>query len=483
MKQQRRITDVKHDRGAPGMGSIRYVHFVGIGGAGMSGIAEVVANLGYQVSGSDIHKSAVTDRLDAMGVTIYIGHAEENVKDCDVVVTSSAVNEDNPEVIAAHELRIPVVPRAEMLAELMRFRFGIAVAGTHGKTTTTSLIASVLAEGGVDPTFVIGGKLNSANANARLGSGRYLVAEADESDASFMLLQPMLSVVTNIDMDHLETYGGDFEILKQTFVDFLHHLPFYGMAVLCLDDPVVREIIPKVTRPIVTYGEHEDADVRVVNINSEGFKSHFEVILPKHDKKLSLSLNMPGLHNVLNALAAIAVAYEIGIEDQAIIDALNKFEGIGRRFQHYGEINIADGEIMHIDDYGHHPREVAAVIHAIRNAWPTRRLVLVFQPHRYTRTRDLFEDFCMVLSEVDRLVLLDVYPAGESHIADADGRALARAIRTRGKVEPVFVETAEQLPEALIGVLKEGDILLTQGAGNVGAIANNIKFSLETLRK
>ncbi len=479
IQHARRITDVKHGRGEPGMGSIKCVHFVGIGGAGMSGIAEVVLNLGYEVSGSDIQTSLVTDRLESMGAKIFIGHAEANVKNCDVVVISSAVNEDNPEVITAHESRIPVVPRAEMLAELMRFRYGIAVAGTHGKTTTTSLIASVLAEAGVDPTFVIGGKLNSANANARLGSGRYLVAEADESDASFMLLQPMMSVVTNIDMDHMETYGGDFEVLKQTFVDFLHHLPFYGLAVLCVDDPIVREILPKVTRPVITYGEHDDADVRVTNISSKGFQTHFDVIFKERDSGLSLSLNMPGHHNILNALAAVAVAHEIGIDDEAIIEALKQFQGIGRRFQHYGEINIKDGCVMHIDDYGHHPREVAAVVQAIRSGWPNRRLVLVFQPHRYTRTRDLFEDFCMVLSEVDNLVLLDVYSAGETPISGADGRALARAIRTRGKVDPIFVESGEQLPEALIGVLQDGDILLTQGAGNVGAIASEIKSMLE----
>ena len=447
----------------------------------MSGIAEVVLNLGYEVSGSDIQNSSVTDRLESMGAKIFIGHAESNVKSCDVVVTSSAVNEDNSEVIAAHELRIPVVPRAEMLAELMRFRYGVAVAGTHGKTTTTSLVASVLAEGGADPTFVIGGKLNSANANARLGSGRYLVAEADESDASFMLLQPMMSVVTNIDTDHLETYGGDFEVLKQTFVDFLHHLPFYGLAVLCIDDPVVREIIPKVTRPIITYGEHEEADIRVTNIRSEGFQTHFDVVYKERDTALSLSLNMPGHHNIMNALAAVAVAHEIGIEDDAITEALKQFQGIARRFQHYGEININGGSVMHVDDYGHHPTEVTAVVQAIRSGWPNRRLVLVFQPHRFTRTRDLFEDFCIVLSDVDSLVLLDVYPAGETPISGADGRALARAIRTRGKVDPVFVESGEQLPEALMGILQNGDILLTQGAGNVGAIASDIANKIQTL--
>jgi UDP-N-acetylmuramate--alanine ligase len=475
----RRSTDVKTGRGEPGMRRITRIHFVGIGGAGMSGIAEVLLNLGYQVSGSDIQENAVTQRLTKMGASVAIGHNEKNIEGCDVVVVSSAVKQDNPEVIAAHDKRIPVVPRAEMLAELMRFRYGIAVAGTHGKTTTTSFIASVLGEAGLDPTFVIGGKLNSADTNARLGTGRYLVAEADESDASFMHLQPMLAVVTNIDADHMETYGGDFGVLKNTFVEFLHHLPFYGLAVLCIDDPVIREVIPNITRPIITYGISKDADVRVSDISSDGFHTHFKVSLPERDDKLALSLNMPGHHNILNALAAVAVAHEIGIEDKAIINAFAQFQGIGRRFQKYGDIRIPGGTVMHIDDYGHHPREVAAVLQAVRSGWPERRLVLVFQPHRYTRTRDLFEDFCIVLSEVDSLVLLDVYPAGESPIAGADGRALARAIRTRGKVDPVFVETIEQLPEALAGVLKNGDILLTQGAGNVGAIAGRIKQLLE----
>ncbi|MGD8782970.1 MAG: UDP-N-acetylmuramate--L-alanine ligase, partial [Thioalkalispiraceae bacterium] len=381
----RRSTDVKTGRGEPGMGRIQRIHFVGIGGAGMSGIAEVLLNLGYEVSGSDIQVNTVTERLSKMGAVVSIGHNEKNITNCDVVVTSSAVNSDNPEVVAAHEKRIPVVPRAEMLAELMRFRYGIAVAGTHGKTTTTSFIASVLAEAGLDPTFVIGGKLNSADTNARLGTGRYLVAEADESDASFMHLQPMLAVVTNIDADHMETYGGDFEVLKNTFVEFLHHLPFYGLAVLCIDDPVVREVIPKITRPIITYGTSEDADVRVSDISSDGFHTHFKVNLPEREDVLSLSLNMPGHHNILNALAAVAVAHEIGVEDKAILDAFSHFQGIGRRFQKYGDIHVPAGTVMHIDDYGHHPREVAAVVQAIRSGWPERRLVLVFQPHRFTR--------------------------------------------------------------------------------------------------
>ncbi len=476
----RRITDIKHGRGEPGMGRIKRIHFVGIGGAGMSGIAEVLVNLGYNVSGSDLNTTAVTQRLESMGVTVFSGHHESNVKQCDVVVISSAVTNDNPEVVAALAQRIPVVPRAEMLAELMRFRYGIAVAGTHGKTTTTSLVASVLAEAGLDPTFVIGGKLNSANTNARLGSGRYLVAEADESDASFMHLQPMMAVVTNIDADHMDTYQGDFEVLKNTFVEFLHHLPFYGQAIVCIDDPVICEVIPQVNRPVTTYGMHEQADVRAVDIHSDGFKTHFNVTLPKQSAALAITLNMPGHHNILNALAAVAIAHEIGVSEQAIVNALASFEGIGRRFQHYGDIQLGDATVMHVDDYGHHPREVSAVIQAIRSGWPNRRLVLAFQPHRYTRTRDLFEDFCIVLSEVDSLVLLDVYPAGEPPIAGADGRALARAIRNRGKVDPVFVEQVGDLPEALRAVLVDGDIILTLGAGNVGAIANQLKAKLES---
>ncbi len=477
----RRITDIQHGRGEPGMGRIRRIHFVGIAGAGMSGIAEVLLNLGYDISGSDLNSNVVTDRLMAMNARIFIGHKPDNVAGADVVVISSAVKPDNPEVKAAHELRIPVIPRAEMLAELMRFRYGIAVAGTHGKTTTTSLVASILAEDGLDPTFVIGGKLNSANTNARLGSGKYLVAEADESDASFMHLQPMISIVTNIDVDHMETYGGDFEKLKQTFVEFLHHLPFYGLAVLCIDDPVVREVQQLVTCPILTYGTHPEADIRASHIRAEGFKTQFKVQMPKRDSDLSITLNMPGQHNVLNALAAIAVAYEVGVSDEAIMQALKSFEGIGRRFQHYDDLELPTGRVMHVDDYGHHPREVAAVISAIKNGWPERRLVLVFQPHRYTRTRDLFEDFCIVLSEVDCLVLLDVYPAGETPISGADGRALARAIRNRGLVDPVFVEEIDQLAHVLSGILKDNDILLTCGAGNVGAIASQLKNDLEAL--
>jgi len=482
VKPHERLSDSRTGQNEPGMWRIKRIHFVGIGGVGMSGIAEVLINLGYEVSGSDLAYNLVTKRLQEMGAEIHIGHLAENVRDANVVVVSSAVKKDNPEVVAAHAQRIPVVPRAEMLAELMRFRYGIAVAGTHGKTTTTSLIASVLAEGGLDPTFVIGGKLNSAGSNARLGSGHFLVAEADESDASFMHLQPMMAVVTNIDADHMETYGGDFEVLKQTFIEFLHHLPFYGLAVVCLDDPTLAAILDNITRPVMTYGVSSKADIRASEIRRSAFQTHFKVSRRDKQDWLQITLNMPGHHNVLNTLAAIAVAHEIGVEDEAIMRAFSEFAGIGRRFQRYDDIAINGGTVMHIDDYGHHPREAAAVIEAIRGGWPERRLVLVFQPHRYTRTRDLFEDFCMVLSEVDALVLLEVYAAGETHIAGADGRTLARAIRNRGKVDPVFVETVEQLPTALQAILQDGDILLTLGAGNIGACAAQLGQRMSELK-
>ncbi len=479
-KPSRRATDLPNASGEPGMGRIHCIHFIGIGGVGMGGIAEVMLNLGYQVSGSDLQENAVTRRLGELGATVNLGHMAENIKDCDVVVISSAVKADNPEVVAAHAQRIPVVPRAEMLAELMRFRYGIAVAGTHGKTTTTSLIASVLAEGGVDPTFVIGGRLNSAGTHARLGEGRYLVAEADESDASFMHLQPMMAVVTNIDADHMETYEGDFQKLRQTFIEFLHHLPFYGLAVLCIDDPEVRNILPDITRPVTTYGLSDEADIYAVGLRQEGHRTFFQVRRRHHPEVLDITLNMPGYHNVLNALAAIAVAHEIGIDDAAIKRALENFEGIGRRFQINGEYRTAVGHVLHVDDYGHHPSEVAATIKAIRQGWPERRLVVAFQPHRYSRTRDLFEDFARVLSEVDVLVLLEVYPAGETPIAGADGRTLARAIRTRGQVDPVFVEQIEELPATLKGLLQDNDVLLTLGAGNIGAAAAKLQAELET---
>jgi len=479
-KPSRRATDLANAGTEPGMGRIHCIHFVGIGGVGMGGIAEVMLNLGYEVRGSDLQQNAVTRRLSELGATVCLGHAAENIKDCDVVVISSAVKADNPEVVAAHQQRIPVVPRAEMLAELMRFRYGIAIAGTHGKTTTTSLIASVLAEGGVDPTFVIGGRLNSAGTHARLGEGRYLVAEADESDASFMHLQPMMAVVTNIDADHMETYAGDFQKLRQTFIEFLHHLPFYGLAVLCIDDPEVRHILPEITRPVTTYGLTGEADIYAEDLRQQGIRTYFKVRRRQHAEMLDITLNMPGYHNVLNALAAIAVAYEIGIDDAAIKRALENFQGIGRRFQIYGEYQTAVGQVLHVDDYGHHPREVAATIKAIRQGWPERRLVVAFQPHRYSRTRDLFEDFSRVLSDVDVLLLLEVYPAGETPIAGADGRTLARAIRTRGQVDPVFVEQIEELPATLKGLLQEGDVLLTLGAGNIGAAAAKLQAELET---
>ncbi len=452
-----------------GMGRIRRIHFVGIGGVGMSGIAEVMQNLGYQVSGSDLRENATVQRLAEQGIRIDLGHAAENVRRADVVVISTAVAPDNPEVVAAREHRIPVVRRAEMLAELMRFRFGIAVAGTHGKTTTTSLIASLLAEGGLDPTYVIGGQLNSSGVNARLGASPYLVAEADESDASFLHLQPMMAVVTNIDADHMETYGGDFERLRQTFIEFLHHLPFYGLAVLCIDDPVVRQILPEVAKPVLTYGFDDLADVHAFDVRQEGARSHFRVILPGRRRPLEITLNMPGHHNVLNALAAIAVASELGVGDVAIAKALASFQGIGRRFVIRDGVVIRKGSIMLVDDYGHHPREIGATIEAIRSGWPERRLVVAFQPHRYTRTRDLLDDFAQVLSSTDALLVLEVYPAGEKPISGADGRSLCRAIRSRGQVEPVFVEKLEQLAPVLREILRDGDILLTLGAGSIGA--------------
>lgn len=465
-------------RDEPSMGRIRCIHFVGIGGVGMGGIAEVLLNLGYEISGSDLNENAVTQRLSQLGAKINFGHATENLNDCDVVVVSTAVKNDNPEVIAAHEKRIPVVPRAEMLAELMRFRYGIAVAGTHGKTTTTSLVASVLAEGEFDPTFVIGGRLNSAGTNARLGESHYLVAEADESDASFMHLQPMMAIVTNIDADHMETYGGDFENLRQTFIEFLHHLPFYGLAVLCVDDDEIRNIIPQINRPIITYGFSKDADIQATNLKQEGNRTSFSVAKADNKNWLDITLNMPGEHNVLNALAAIAVANEIGVDSKAIQTALLNFEGIGRRFELHGEYQVGKASVMHVDDYGHHPREVEATIQAIRKGWPDKRLVVAFQPHRYTRTRDLFEDFTAVLSNIDVLVLLEVYSAGEAVITGADGRSLARAIRARGQVEPVFVEHIEELATTLKAVVHDGDILLTLGAGSIGAAASKLKKEL-----
>lgn len=453
------------------LGKIERIHFVGIGGTGMCGIAEVLSNLGYQVSGSDIKESTVTRRLAAMGVIITIGHQRQNVEQVDVVVVSSAVDRSNDEVDEAYLRRVPVIPRAEMLAELMRFRFGIAVAGTHGKTTTTSLIASMLAEGGLDPTFVIGGRLNSAGSNAKLGLGHYLVAEADESDASFLYLQPMMAVVTNIDQDHMATYQGSYQFLKDTFIEFLHHLPFYGMAVMCLDDEGVREILPQISKPVTTYGIHEDADVRAVDVRQEGMHTSFTVMRRGDTPPLPVTLNMPGWHNMLNALAAVSVATRLGVADEAITTSLGAFKGVGRRFQVHGDLDLKVGTVTLVDDYGHHPREIAATLEALRQAWPQRRAIVIFQPHRYTRTRDLFEDFVHVLSTVDVLLLTDVYSAGEARIPGADGRALSRAIRIRGQVDPVFVENWEELPQILSAMLKDGDVVLTVGAGNVGQIA------------
>lgn len=467
-------TDRPMAQGKQLMGRIRTIHFVGIGGAGMGGIAEVLLNLGYRVTGSDLKENGVTRRLMSQGAVIYFGHDAAHVSGCDVVVTSSAVTSANPEVVAAHEQRIPVVPRAEMLAELMRFRHGIAVAGTHGKTTTTSLIASLMAEGGLDPTFVIGGLLNSAGTNARLGEGHFLVAEADESDASFLYLQPMTAVVTNIDADHMATYGGDFARLRQTFIDFLHHLPFYGTAVLCMDDPEVRNILPHVTRRVISYGIEQEADICAHDIRQEGTQNHFRVSRAGHDNWLDVTLNLPGHHNVLNALAAIAVAHECGVDDAAICRALENFKGVGRRFQLAGEIETPHGRVLLVDDYGHHPREVGAVIQAARAAWPQRRLVVAFQPHRYTRTRDLFDDFSEVLSSVDALVVLEVYAAGEEPISGADSRTLCRSIRARGQVDPVFVAHSEDLARALQGVLHDGDVVITLGAGDIGAISSKL---------
>lgn len=452
------------------MRRIQHIHLVGIGGVGMSGIAEVLVNLGYAVSGSDLHANAATRRLASLGVRVMIGHAAGHIAGADCVVTSSAIAPDNPEVRDARERRIPVVRRAEMLAELMRFRHGIAVAGTHGKTTTTSLTASVLAEGGLDPTFVIGGRLTSAGANARLGAGRYLVAEADESDASFLHLLPMLAVVTNIDADHLSSYQGDFKVLRASFVEFLHHLPFYGLAVLCLDDPEVRALLPDIARPFVSYGMAEDADVRAIDVEHAGTQMRFKAAF-RDGEPLPVLLNLPGRHNVLNALAAIAVARELEIPDAAVQTALAGFEGIGRRLQTYGEVATAGGKVLIIDDYGHHPREIRATLAAVREGWPGRRLVVAFQPHRYTRTRDLFEDFAEVLSETDVLLLTEIYPAGEQPIAGADARALARSIRNRGKVDPVFVAASADLPDAVAAVIEDGDLVLTLGAGDIGAVA------------
>jgi UDP-N-acetylmuramate--alanine ligase len=449
---------------------VKRLHFVGIGGSGMNGIAEVLLNLGYQVSGSDLAANSATERLAGLGAQITIGHSAKNVAEADAVVISTAVKGDNPEVIAARARRVPVVPRALMLAELMRLKQGVAVAGTHGKTTTTSLVASVLAEGGLDPTFVIGGRLNSAASNARLGTGEFIVVEADESDASFLHLQPVAAIVTNIDADHMETYQHDFAKLKQAFVDFLQNLPFYGSAVLCTDDAAVREIMPFVSKPIVTYGFNKDAMVRAEDVAHEGGRMRFRALREGMPGALEVTLNLPGRHNVQNALAAIAVATELGVSDNAIVKALAEFHGVGRRFQRYGEIKISGGSFTLVDDYGHHPAEMRATLEAARGAFPGRRLVLAFQPHRYTRTRDLFEDFVAVLSGVDALLLADVYAAGEPSIVAADGKALVRAVRVVGKVEPVFVKNIADMAEAIRTAARPGDVVVTMGAGSIGGV-------------
>ena len=457
---------------------VKRVHFVGIGGSGMSGIAEVLLNLGYGISGSDVARNAATRRLASLGATVMFGHSAEHIAGADCVVTSTAVKGDNPEVLAARARQVPIVPRALMLAELMKLKQGVAIAGTHGKTTTTSLVASILARGGLDPTFVIGGRLNSAGANAKLGSGEYIVVEADESDASFLNLNPMIAVITNIDADHMETYGHDFARLKQSFVDFTQRLPFYGAAVLCIDDPHVREILPFVSKPVISYGFAAEARFRAADAQPDAGRMTFTVIR-QGAAPLPIVLNLPGLHNVQNALAAIAVADELGVGDAAIVAALADFNGVARRFQSYGQFAVPSahggGHFTLIDDYGHHPAEMEATLQAARGAFPGRRLVLAFQPHRFTRTRDLFEDFAKVLSNPDALLLVDVYPAGEAPIVAADGRSLARAVRVAGKVEPLFIEDVATLPQAILEAVRDGDVVITMGAGSIGAVAGQIK--------
>jgi len=474
--QERRLVPERRDR----MRRINTIHFVGIGGSGMSGIAEVLLNLGYAVQGSDARASTVTQRLAGLGARISIGHAAANIAGADVVVASGAVPRDNPEIAAALARRIPVVARAEMLAELMRFRYSIAVAGTHGKTTTTSLIASILSEGGEDPTYVIGGRLKSGASNARLGAGRYLVAEADESDASFTHLQPLIAIVTNIDNDHLFTHGGDFGLLKQSFLDFLHNLPFYGLAVLCADDEHVGSIVQEVGRPILSYGLSAGADVRALRVSAAGLQTRFEVTRAS-GAPLAVTLNLPGVHNVRNALAAIAVATELGIDDQAMLRALGGFQGIDRRMQHIGDVLTAVGRVSIIDDYGHHPTEIAATLEAVRQGYPGRRVLLAFQPHRYTRTHDLIDDFGRSLSQADVLCVTEVYAAGEAPIAGADGRAICRAVRSRGQLEPLFVEKVEELATALKELIRGGDVIVAMGAGNISAVAQALPAQLAAL--
>jgi UDP-N-acetylmuramate--alanine ligase len=464
------------------MRRINRIHFVGIGGAGMSGIAEVLVNQGFTVSGSDLAVSRATRHLEKLGATVYQGHQSNQVEGADVLVVSTAVADDNPELLAARELRIPVVPRAEMLAELMRFRRGIAVAGTHGKTTTTSLTASLLAEAGMDPTFVIGGLLNAWGSNARLGTGEYLVAEADESDGSFLLLQPVVALITNIDRDHLEAYEHSFENLRKAFLEFLHHLPFYGAAVLCIDDEQVAEMIPSVTRAVVTYGLSEQSDVRATDLIQEGRMMYFRAHLPNQDEAIEVALNLPGVHNVRNALGAIAIAWELGLELPPIVDSLRSFEGVGRRFAEVGNFTVPNGEIMVVEDYGHHPSELDATIIAARAGWPEKRIVTVFQPHRFTRTQDLFDDFSQVLASSDVVVLTDIYPAGEEAIDGVDSGALCQSIRARGRVNPILVSDVNDIPAELPAMLEDGDLVLLLGAGNIGAIAQQIReqgFSVE----
>ena len=455
---------------APEMRRIRRIHFVGIGGSGMSGIAEVLLNQGYEISGSDISASPSVRRLTEAGAEIFLGHSESNIENADVVVKSSAVTIENPEIASARERGIPVVRRAEMLAELMRYRHGIAIAGTHGKTTTTSLITAILAEDGRDPTFVVVGRVNSVGTNAKLGGSRYLVAEADESDASFLHLQPMVSVVTNIEEDHMETYGFDFEVMKKTYIEFLHNLPFYGLAVLCVDDQVIRDLLVEVARPMLTYGFSEDAAYRLHDLSADKRQCNFVIDRPDNKPSLSIRLNIPGRHNALNAAAAIAVATDEGISDEAIIAGLEKFSGVGRRFEMVGEYQVTDGPAMLVDDYGHHPTEVKATIQAVRDGWPEKRLVMVFQPHRYSRTRDLYEDFVQVLSQVDVLLVLDVYAAGEEPIAGAGSKNLCGSIRQRGMIDPIFVEQIEEVPKLLGDLVRGGDLVMTQGAGSVSKL-------------
>jgi len=462
------------DTNSLGMGRVRHIHFVGIGGAGMSGIAEVMKNLGYTVSGSDLRQSSVTKHLQASGIKILQGHAEENINDCDVLVVSSAIDKNNPELLAAVKRRIPVVRRAEMLAELMRFSKGIAIAGTHGKTTTTSLVASLLAEGGFDPTYVIGGLLNSTGSHAKLGKGKYFVAEADESDASFLHLTPVIVIITNIDADHLEAYGGDYEKLREHFVEFIHQLPFYGLAVVCIDNDSIRKILPKISRTVITYGSDYEADYCAELIQQDEARTRFRISTRDKSDWLEVDLNLPGKHNMLNALAAVAVAHEIGVSDSAISFALSGFQGISRRCQVRGELLVNNKTCLLIDDYAHHPTEITETLKALRNGWVNKRIVVIYQPHRYTRLRDLFEDFCQALSQVDILLLLDVYSAGEKHIAGADSRALCRSIRLRGQIEPLFVENKDEVFELLKTIIEEDDLLITLGAGDVGALSRAI---------